>query len=651
MKKLYRTIIRFLVFFVLLIFLLNIPGLNSLNPFLNLCISFFSSKFVTKYIVSKYFKKLMVNYDLTPEKKSNSVFDRLIYLVKEKKTRQNKSITNSTRDRNISNSDSKFYEIKNEGTSYKKNKIEKRDTKQEKNINEVHNYSIDNSLIYEEGELFSIDFYHHFKVDNKVIKIVYETWRVTKESINIYQLDKKSNESLDYFLNPLKKYEKISTDYIYDSSKHELIHKKKNGYDSGDFVYKVDDFEFRKRYTNDKDMVIWNNIQFKKIGKKIKTKFKRENFILKKTSSLKINKLDKFDFNINIPEQKGWGLQTEMDLNLFGFRNINLEEVESTFYSKYDKVMKTSYYERFSDYFDISPMEEQFMFPLYESLNLTIDSNNKLSSRFEFTSFERKPMTEIKNEYDKYFTGLKILIEKGYDDYNNYFNSKSSVIQQNNLNVYNKGDKSLILDSDIYYKILKNNQERINKIDRDYVQKFIRLNNYLKNKFESLYPILDRLKLSIETRGKEKYFENEEEINFFRGLVYSHNLMVNHSIVMITSLVEDDTITFFEIYEVFDKINVFNTNLENEINNSLSEINESLSDINFSIRGLMNQMRNMEKKIVTGLNQINTSIGSLENSVNKQLSETNSRLKYENLTNYYKKSTLPGVIDWFDGPK
>ena len=151
MKKLYRTIIRFLVFFVLLIFLLNIPGLNSLNPFLNLCISFFSSKFVTKYIVSKYFKKLMVNYDLTPEKKFNSVFDRLIYLVKEKKTRQNKSITNSTRDRNISNSDSKFYEIKNEGTSYKKNKIEKRDTKQEKNINEVHNYSIDNSLIYEEG--------------------------------------------------------------------------------------------------------------------------------------------------------------------------------------------------------------------------------------------------------------------------------------------------------------------------------------------------------------------------------------------------------------------------------------------------------------------------------------------------------------------
>ena len=65
----------------------------------------------------------------------------------------------------------------------------------------------------------------------------------------------------------------------------------------------------------------------------------------------------------------------------------------------------------------------------------------------------------------------------------------------------------------------------------------------------------------------------------------------------------------------------------------------------------MNQMRSMERKIVNGLQSINTSIGSLENSINKQLSETNSRLKYENLTNYYKKSTLPGVMDWFDGPK
>ncbi len=58
----------------------------------------------------------------------------------------------------------------------------------------------------------------------------------------------------------------------------------------------------------------------------------------------------------------------------------------------------------------------------------------------------------------------------------------------------------------------------------------------------------------------------------------------------------------------------------------------------------------MEFNISNLLNSIKYSIGSLENSVNKQLSETNSRLKYQNLTSYYSKSTLKGSWDWFDGP-
>lgn len=214
---------------------------------------------------------------------------------------------------------------------------------------------------------------------------------------------------------------------------------------------------------------------------------------------------------------------------------------------------------------------------------------------------------------------------------------------------YKNDKEKFILNNNLYFNILKNNQSKIIEIDREYVQKFIKLNNYLKEKSSNLNIILDKIISNIENKSKESIIERLDEINFFKGLVYSYNLMVNHSIVMVTSLVEDDMITFYETYEVFDKMNVFNTNWENEVNDKLSEINESLQDLNFSIRGLMNQMRGMERNIVNGLQSINTSIGSLENSVNKQLSETNSRLKYENLTNYYKKSTLPGVMDWFDG--
>lgn len=212
-----------------------------------------------------------------------------------------------------------------------------------------------------------------------------------------------------------------------------------------------------------------------------------------------------------------------------------------------------------------------------------------------------------------------------------------------------------LLENEIFLNILKNNQKRIIEIDREYVQKFIKLNIFLKQKRDNLILILDKVIFNIEEEIKIQLLEREEEINFFKGLVYSYNLMVNHSIVMVSSLVEDDMITFYEIYEIFDKMNIFNTNWENEVNDKLSEINESLQDLNFSIKGLMNQMRDMEMKLVSGLNQINKTIeismDDLTLVINKQLSETNSRLKYENLTNYYKKSTLPGSMDWFDGPK
>lgn len=244
---------------------------------------------------------------------------------------------------------------------------------------------------------------------------------------------------------------------------------------------------------------------------------------------------------------------------------------------------------------------------------------------------------------------LRVIIKKGEDYFKGIETLKTAL--NGEMNKYKSNKEGIILDFNLFYNILKHNQTKINVIDREYVLKFVKLNNYLKQKSSNFPVIIDKIIFNLENEPNNLIIKREEEINFFKGLVYSYNLLVNHSIVMITSLVEDEMITFYETYEVFDKMNVFNTNWENEVNNKLSEINESLQDLNFSIWGLMNQMRRMERNIVNGLQSINNSIGSLENSVNKQLSETNSRLKYENLTNYFKKLTLPGVMDWFDGPK
>ena len=557
--------------------------------------------------MSKYFKKLMVNYDLIPEKKFNSVFDRLIYLVKEKKEKIESKIRN-------------FDDTENG----------------KKEVSKLTKSGLIFENINEDGELFSIDFFHQFQVEGKEKRIVFETWRVTKKNIVIYVMDEESLKSMEYYLNPFRNFKYYKSDYKYSRFTNEIKYEKpyrdhmfSEPKSMGDEVFKIGDFEFRRCY-NSSDTIESNILESQKFGEILIKEFNKESFFYKKSKSIFIDELNTFNIKeVSIPHEFHFPLNI---CRIFDYKSKDI----------WDGSYMSSGFLRF--------FNETFKFPLSQiSIDIFLDDNNYLIDSFITERYEVGE--KMRSDYENSLIKLKILIEKGYNDYLNYTDSGLKTKQKDFLVEYEKGEESLVIEHDIFYKILTKNQTKIKEIDREYIQKFVKLNNYLKVKYESLYNIFKKLKIEIEKRNKIDYFKNEEEINFFEGIVYSYNLMVNHSIVLVTSLVEDDMITFYETYEVFDKMNVFNTNWENEVNDQLSKINESLQDLNFSIRGLMNQMRSMERKIVNGLQSINTSIGSLENSINKQLSETNSRLKYENLTNYYKKSTLPGVMDWFDGPK
>ena len=45
---------------------------------------------------------------------------------------------------------------------------------------------------------------------------------------------------------------------------------------------------------------------------------------------------------------------------------------------------------------------------------------------------------------------------------------------------------------------------------------------------------------------------------------------------MVGALVSEDLITFYEIYESFDKLGMFNSNWENEVSKKLQNIGEKL---------------------------------------------------------------------------
>ena len=52
---------------------------------------------------------------------------------------------------------------------------------------------------------------------------------------------------------------------------------------------------------------------------------------------------------------------------------------------------------------------------------------------------------------------------------------------------------------------------------------------------------------------------------------------------MVISLVESDLITFYEIYECFDRVEIFNSNWENQVSNKLI-------DININVQGSIDQI-------------------------------------------------------------
>jgi hypothetical protein len=97
---------------------------------------------------------------------------------------------------------------------------------------------------------------------------------------------------------------------------------------------------------------------------------------------------------------------------------------------------------------------------------------------------------------------------------------------------------------------------------------------------------------------------------------------------MIGALVSDDLISFYEIYESFDKLNMFNSNWENEVAHQLKNIEDGLSELMYSIDS-------MEINIVNGLNQLTyltqEGFSDLERSVTKELQSIDSSIKFNNL--------------------
>ena len=196
---------------------------------------------------------------------------------------------------------------------------------------------------------------------------------------------------------------------------------------------------------------------------------------------------------------------------------------------------------------------------------------------------------------------------------------KSKIIS--NLDKDGNGEVDLV-DGESFNRLLTNNQNQIIEIDKNYIKKFVKISIYLKTKKNNTQKIFKSI---TDTKNED---ELQELVNLLKNQIHTYELLIFHSINMITSLVESDLITFYEIYECFDELGVFNSNWENDVSKKLIDIGDGIKDLMYSIY-------QMENKIVNSIDNLTyvtqDSFSQLQGSVEKQLSTINSSIKMNNL--------------------
>jgi hypothetical protein len=240
-----------------------------------------------------------------------------------------------------------------------------------------------------------------------------------------------------------------------------------------------------------------------------------------------------------------------------------------------------------------------------EDIEVLKDFFNELNSLAEkFDNDILKEIEEKKNKDKKDKQELKI--------------TKESILQE--LDKDSNGEIDLIEND--FNKLLSKYQKQVIVIDKNYIHQFVKVSNYIKTKKSNIQKIFESIE---KTSSKE---ELDERLNLLKNQIHTYELLVFHSINMISALISEDLITFYEIYESFDKIGIYNSNWENEVSDKLSTIGSKLDDLLFSIY-------EMENRIVSEIGYLNyvtqESFSDLNNSVTANLKSINSSIDVNNL--------------------
>mgnify|MGYP006076817943 CR=1 FL=1 len=259
-------------------------------------------------------------------------------------------------------------------------------------------------------------------------------------------------------------------------------------------------------------------------------------------------------------------------------------------------------------YFD---MEKGF----FSSTNTLRIGDFRRHQRISDVGFLKIFFNELQNNLLLYFNHLKKSQEVIISNQQTRLKlSKSELI--NDLDKDGNGQVDVIEGED-FNLLIKKHQKQIIELGRNdnikYIQKCVQLKNYLNTQRKNIQHLFDSIKHIPNQNLLEEY------VKVLKNQIHSYEVLMINSLNMICVLIEGDLLTFYEIYEKLDDLNVFNSNYQNEMLNRLSNIEGKLDDIIISIE-------DMSISIVSGLNSLTQGIENSSNILSKNLDSIQSKI-------------------------
>ena len=227
---------------------------------------------------------------------------------------------------------------------------------------------------------------------------------------------------------------------------------------------------------------------------------------------------------------------------------------------------------------------------------------------FELNKQSKQRIEWIEKYVDKEDFGISDYFKKEKSKVNTKKKNVSSFFNKNKLNIEGKD----------FELLLKKYETKIIEVDRTYIKQFVKVSNYLKTKKNNIQKIYERINKISNVKDMELYE------GFLKNEIHLFNLLLFNSLNMIISLTEDEMIKFYEIYDLFDKLNVFDSTWEIEVSNKLVNIGNKLNELIYSINDMNSNLTNQLRELTLENKKTNRVL-------NKELQSINSNIDSGNL--------------------